>query len=92
MNEQNYLRLIWQMPVMILIATVLIPDVSWYSSTFGFWPIWILSMPLAAMLHHCLSHRKRIVNKQAVKQSQVLVFNQKRATNRKEIDRVRQAA
>jgi hypothetical protein len=66
--------------------------VTWYSSTFGFWPIWILSMPLAVIIHNWLSNRKKICNQQTVKQSQVLVFNLKRSTNQQEMARVRQAA
>lgn len=92
MNSKAYARLLWQIPVLILLASVLLPEITWYSSLFGAWPIWLLSMPVAAMVQHRLHRRKTMINAQAVKCSQVLVFNNKRVARGAAKQGFRQAA
>jgi hypothetical protein len=92
MDVQYIKRLLWQIPTLIILAASLIPDFSWYSNTFGFWPVWILGMPFAVIVHHWLSNRKKAVNEHAVKQAQVLVFNQKKRMGRIALQKSRQAA
>jgi hypothetical protein len=82
MNELTYTRLIWQIPVLILISALFMPNVPWYSSTFGFWPIWVLSMPVIAFMRNIYLARNELTVQQAVNQSQVLVFRQKPRTGK----------
>lgn len=77
MNELTYTRLIWQIPVLILISALCMPNVPWYSSTFGFWPIWALSMPVMAFMRNIYLARNESTVHQEVNQAQVLVFRQK---------------
>lgn len=77
MNELTYARLFWQIPVLILISALFMPNVPWYSSTFGFWPIWVLSMPVMAFMRNIYLARNDSIVRQEVNQSQVLVFRQK---------------
>jgi len=77
MNELTYTRLIWQIPVLILISALFMPNVPWYSSLFGFWPVWILSMPVMAFMRNLYLARNESTVRQEVNQSQVLVFRQK---------------
>lgn len=92
MNIQTCIRLLWQIPVIIFICILFIPDIPWFSSAIGAWPIWLLSMPFTKMLQHRLHHRKKIFNEQAVKYSQVLVFNSKREVRSPTKQGFRQAA
>lgn len=41
-------RLGWQIPVLMLLPSLLIPAWSWHSAWFGPWPLWFAAMPLAA--------------------------------------------
>lgn len=77
MNELTYTRLIWQIPVLILISALFLPNVPWYSSTFGIWPIWVLSMPLMAFIRNLYLARNESTLPQQVSQAQVLVFRKK---------------
>ncbi len=73
MSMQIYARLLWQIPVLALLAAVLAPELSWYSQTVGAWPIWLLSMPLAAWVRHALA-KPTIIDESALISAQVLVF------------------
>lgn len=78
MNEITYARLLWQIPVLVLIVAGLLPEISWKSAAIGVWPIWLASFPIGYVLQKWLSHRKKLIGAQAMTYSQVLVFNQKR--------------
>ncbi|MBP7371080.1 MAG: hypothetical protein KA902_06525 [Arenimonas sp.] len=78
MNEITYARLLWQIPVLVLIVAGLSPEITWTSSSVGAWPIWLASFPIAYVLQKWLSHRKKLIRAQAMTYSQVLVFNHKR--------------
>lgn len=77
MNQIIYARLLWQIPVLILLSASLIPDLSWYSSTFGLWPIWLLSMPITAFMRCVYLARNQSSLNHAINQTQVLVFQKK---------------
>lgn len=77
MNTQTCNRLLWQVPVLTLLSASLIPDLSWYSSTFGLWPIWLLSMPITAFMRCVYLARNQSSLNHAINQTQVLVFQKK---------------
>ncbi len=77
MNTQTCNRLLWQVPVLILLSASLIPDLSWYSSTIGLWPIWLLSMPITAFMRRVYLARNQSSLNHAINQTQVLVFQKK---------------
>ena len=77
MSKVNFSRLMWQIPVLILVVAAFMPDVSWYSSAFGYWPVWLLCMPCMAFMRYInVAGNQSNVN-QVVNQSQVLVFQKK---------------
>jgi hypothetical protein len=92
MNMQIFNRIIWQIPVLIFLVAMLTPSVSWNSSTFGLWPIWLLSMPLFAFYRITTLNRKLLQHEIPIKSAQVLVFNQNKRVIRKVSQKSRQAA
>ena len=73
MHAVTLRRLGWQIPLLVLLPSVLIPAWSWHSAWFGPWPLWLAAMPLAA---HGLSRRatRAIVQAPRPARAQVLVF------------------
>lgn len=66
-------RLSWQIPVLLLLPSLLMPAWSWHTAWFGPWPLWLAAMPLAA---YGLSRRAARAVVQAARpvRTQVLVF------------------
>lgn len=77
MTLDNFSRFLWQVPLLILLVAALVPEVSWTSSAFGLWPIWLLSMPFTALMRYASLARKPPSVNHAINQSQVLVFQKK---------------
>lgn len=92
MDTQTCKRLLWQIPVLILIIAWLSPGLRWYSSAIGAWPLWLMSMPVALMVQQWLGHKKMKRKAQIVKTSQVLVFNNTRVVSSSTKQGLRQAA
>ncbi len=74
MTSQMYFRFIWQIPVLILLVALLTPAFPWISSSFGLWPIWLLSMPLLAFTRHVLLNNEKKIDIYSMKSAQLLVF------------------
>ena len=85
-------RLLWQVPVLVVVVAVLMPEISWTSNAFGLWPVWLLSMPLMAMMRYVYLERNKQPKRHFVNQSQVLVFKKKDDVHRSAKQRLRQAA
>jgi hypothetical protein len=47
MNPQTLSRLLWQLPALLGIVFLVMPDLTWYSALFGPWPLWLLAAPAA---------------------------------------------
>ena len=45
MTTATLRRLSWQIPVLLLLPSVLLPAWSWHSAWFGAWPLWLAAMP-----------------------------------------------
>lgn len=45
MTTATLRRLSWQIPVLLLLPSVLLPAWSWQSAWFGAWPLWLAAMP-----------------------------------------------
>ncbi len=92
MNTQIISRLLWQIPVLVFLVACLTPSVSWDSSTFGLWPVWLLSIPLLAFTRHVLLNNEKKIDIYSMKSAQLLVFNRKKPVDRKASQKTRQAA
>ena len=77
MSIVNFSRLMWQIPVLILVVAVLMPDSSWTSSALGLWPVWLLSLPFMAFMRYVYLIRNQSSENHSFNQSQVLVFQKK---------------
>jgi hypothetical protein len=77
MTLDNFSRFFWQVPLLIMLVAVLMPEVSWISSAFGLWPVWLLSMPFTAFIRYVYLARDQTTVNHATNQSQVLVFQKK---------------
>ena len=66
-------RLSWQIPLLLLLPSLLLPFWGWHSAWFGPWPLWLAAMPLAA---YGLSRRaaRAVVQAPRPAHTQVLVF------------------
>lgn len=66
-------RLSWQIPVLLLLPSLLVPAGSWHSVWFGPWPLWLAAMPLTACW---LARRSASLGRRAARpaRAQVLVF------------------
>jgi hypothetical protein len=80
MNTQMYIRLSWQIPVLVFMAVWLMPNMSWFSNAIGAWPVWLLSMPCAVFVRHALLSRALKNANHSLKSAQVFVFEKKRAS------------
>jgi hypothetical protein len=47
MNPQTLSRLLWQLPALLGIVFLIMPDLAWHSTLFGPWPLWLLAAPAA---------------------------------------------
>jgi len=45
MNPQPCSRLLWQLPALLGIVFLVMPDLAWHSALFGPWPLWLLAAP-----------------------------------------------
>lgn len=77
MLKVNFSRLMWQIPVLILVVAALLPDISWISSAFGLWPVWLFSLPFMVFIRYVYLARNHSSENQINNQSQVLVFQKK---------------
>jgi hypothetical protein len=75
MPTQIYFRLIWQIPVLVFLVAVLIPNFPWYLSSLGAWPVWLLSMPFTVFVRRVYSNKLPREDNHRMKSAQVLVFN-----------------
>lgn len=82
MSITNLSRLLWQIPVLVLLVAALLPETTWTSHAFGLWPVWLLSMPLMAMVRYVYLEQNKEPKHHFVNQSQVLVFQKKPANTR----------
>jgi hypothetical protein len=82
MFSANLSRLLWQIPVLVLLVAALMPETTWTSNAFGLWPVWLLSMPLMATMRYVYLERNKQPKRHFVNQSQVLVFQKKPANTR----------
>ncbi|MFM6987416.1 MAG: hypothetical protein ACKOXG_01940 [Arenimonas sp.] len=73
MTAATIRRLGWQIPLLLLLPSLLMPAWSWHSVWFGLWPLWLAAMPLVA---HGLSRRaaRSVVQAPRPARTQVLVF------------------
>lgn len=73
MTAATIRRLGWQIPLLLLLPSLLMPAWSWHSAWFGLWPLWLAAMPLAA---YGLSRRaaRTVVQAPCPARTQVLVF------------------
>ncbi len=78
MNTQMYIRLSWQIPVLVFMAAWLMPNMSWFSNAIGAWPVWLLSMPSAVFVRHAFLSRAPRKANHPMKSAQVFVFEKKR--------------
>lgn len=77
MSKVNFSRLMWQIPVLILVVAAFMPDVSWTSNAFGLWPVWLMSMPLMAFIRYSYMAHNQSSEHRIISRSQVLVFQKK---------------
>lgn len=56
MNTPTLLRYAGQLPLLVLLALALLPDMPWWSSAIGPWPLWLVALSAAALIRaRCLS-------------------------------------
>ena len=48
MTPMTLQRLLWQLPVWLLLLAVSAPGLQWFSASIGLWPLWLTAMPVAA--------------------------------------------
>ena len=71
MNAQILNRYCWQLPLLALLGLSLLPDLPWWHPVIGYWPLWLLAMPVTALARSLMMVRRAVP---AVPVSQVLVF------------------
>ena len=47
MNPQTLSRLFWQLPALLGIVFLVMPEPAWHFALFGPWPLWLLAAPVA---------------------------------------------
>ena len=50
MNPHTFTRLLWQLPVLTWLVVLLMPGISWHTTLFGPWPLWLLASPVLLLL------------------------------------------
>jgi hypothetical protein len=74
MNPHTFTRLLWQLPVLTWLVVLLMPGLSWHTTLFGPWPLWLLASPALLLL---IGRRRMAAANppcHAVSGAQVLVF------------------
>jgi hypothetical protein len=71
MNAHIFYRYCWQLPLLAMLGLAMVPDLPWRHAAVGFWPLWLLAMPVLALARsRWVAHR----HAPAARVSQVLVF------------------
>jgi hypothetical protein len=74
MNPQTLSRLFWQLPALLGIVFLVMPEPAWHFALFGPWPLWLLAAPVA---YACLRWRmsaKMVRTRRPLAGAHVLVF------------------
>ena len=49
MRHDTPMALAWQLPLLLLLAGAMLPDLPWRHPGIGFWPLWLLAAPAMAL-------------------------------------------
>jgi len=80
MNPRTFTRLLWQLPVLTCLISLLWPGASWHSALFGPWPLWLLASPALLLAIGMRRTARANPSSRALSGAQVLVF---KAANRR---------
>ena len=92
MRHDSSMALAWQLPLLLLLAGAILPDLPWRHPDIGFWPLWLLAAP--AMAYGLAWRRKRhtVPAMPPVRTGQVIVFPPGQACRPASGTRARRAA